>query len=375
MRGLEPEILSSVISDIYDCALNPDRWPSALTRIAEYADAAYATISMALPGQMNPVMAHHSPWDPEMLRVLNEDFGLELPGLKDVVYGELDMPQSTLSQMAEDEFQKSRFYRDWVAPQGLRDGCIAKFVQTAERIGLVAFITRSNRDIVNADERRFLQLLTPHLRRAALIGDLLNQSLVAVTAYRSALDGLDTPVLLTDGKGQLKHANAAADELLRMGRGLALSAGGVLATSAIARSALADALARASADDGEALGHRGIGIPLSRPGENPVVAYVLPLARSELRSSFGPATAAIFVSLGASHVPLAGSMLVALFDLTPAESRVMMLASASQSLAEIAASLQVSENTVKTHLGRIYSKTGATRHADLVALASSIAKP
>jgi hypothetical protein len=193
LRGLEPDVLSSVISEIYDCALSPDRWPLALTRIAEHANAAYATISMAYPGQINPVMAHHSAWNPEMLRILNEDFGLDLPGLKDVVFGELDMPMSTLTQMAEAEFQKTRFYAEWVAPQGLRDGCIAKFVETAERIGLVAFITRADRDIINADERRFLQLLSPHLRRAALIGDLLKQSLATVTGYRAALDGVETP--------------------------------------------------------------------------------------------------------------------------------------------------------------------------------------
>jgi DNA-binding CsgD family transcriptional regulator len=375
MRGLEPEHLSSVISDIYDCALNAERWPDALGRIAGYANAAYATISMALPGQMNPVMAHHSRWDPEMLRILNDEFGLELPGLKDVVFGELDMPQSTLTQMAEVEFQKTRFYKDWVAPQGLRDGCIAKFVQTAERIGLVAFITRADRDIVNADERRFLQLLSPHLRRAALIGDLLNQSLVAVTAYRSALDGFRTPVLLLDGNSELKHANEAADHLIRAGRGLALSGGTVVGTSAVARRALADATSRAATNGGEHLGERGIGIPLSGPGEVPIMAYVLPLARSALRMSFGPATVALFVSLGDSHVAPTEAMLVTLFDLTPAESRVMALAASGNGLAEIAAVLSLSENTIKTHLGRVYSKTGTSRMAELVALTASIARP
>jgi DNA-binding CsgD family transcriptional regulator len=375
MRGLQPEVLSSVISDIYDCALNPERWPQALGRIAEYADAAYATISMAYPGQVNPVMAHHSTWDPEMLRILNEDFGLELPGLKDVVFGQLDMPQSTMAQMAEAEFQKTRFYKDWVAPQGLRDGCIAKFVQTAERIGLVAFITRANRDIVNADERRFLQLLTPHLRRAALIGDLLNQSLVAVTAYRSALDGLTTPVLLTNGRGELKHANAAADDLLRNGRGLVVSGGCVLAKSLLARPVLADALARAASEDGDQLGSRGIGIPLSGAGESPIVVHVLPLTRSELRSTLGPATVALFVSVGGSHVPPKESLMVTLFDLTPAEARVLVMASDGKGLSEISAELAISENTIKTHLGRIYAKTGVTRQAELVSLVASIALP
>jgi DNA-binding CsgD family transcriptional regulator/PAS domain-containing protein len=375
MRGLEPENLSSVISDIYDCAINPAQWSSTLAKVAELANAAYATISLALPGQINPVMAHHSPWDPEMLRILNDDFGLDVPGLKDIVFGDLDVPQSTMVQMAEEEFKKTRFYKEWVAPQGLRDGCIAKFVQTAERIGLVGFITRADRDIINADERRFLQVLTPHLRRAALIGDLLNQSLVAVTAYRAALDGLDTPVLLTDKRGELKHANAAADDLLRRGNVLLLTGGAVVAASLVARAALTDAVARAATDDGERLGGRGIGIPLSGPGEPPMVAHVLPLARSELRSSFGPATVAVFVSLSGRHVLPTEPMLVALFDLTPAEARVMRMAAVGNGLGEIAAALSISENTIKTHLGRIYSKTRTTRQSELVALVSSIARP
>jgi DNA-binding CsgD family transcriptional regulator/PAS domain-containing protein len=375
MRGLEPEILSSVISDIYDCALNAERWPAALGRVAEYANAAYATISMALPGQSNPVMAHHSAWDAQMLRSLNDDFGLELPGLKDVVFGELDMPQSTMAQMAEEEFQKSRFYKQWVEPQGLRDGCIAKFVQTAERIGLVAFITRADRDVINAEERRFLQLLSPHLRRAALIGDLLDQSLIAVSAYRAALDGFSTPVLLTDGSGRLKHANAAADDMLRLAEGLSLVAGQVIATSPHAKAALADAMARAGAEGGAELGGRGIGIPLTGPGMRPAVAHVLPLARSEVRTSLGPASVALFVARGTSHVPPTDSILVTLFDLTPAEARVMALVAPRRSLPEMAETLSVSANTVKTHLGRIYSKTGTTRQSELIALMEKIARP
>jgi DNA-binding NarL/FixJ family response regulator len=42
---------------------------------------------------------------------------------------------------------------------------------------------------------------------------------------------------------------------------------------------------------------------------------------------------------------------------------------------ETAASLGISENTLKTHLKRIYAKTGTSRHADLLKLVSDIATP
>jgi hypothetical protein len=49
MKALEPESLSSIISDVYDCAFDPDRWQLALTRINEAVNGAYTTISLSDP--------------------------------------------------------------------------------------------------------------------------------------------------------------------------------------------------------------------------------------------------------------------------------------------------------------------------------------
>jgi hypothetical protein len=183
MQGLQTDVFSSVVSDVYDCAVQPLGWNAALTRVASLMNAAYATISLADLPHTNPIMAAHSPWDPEMLRVLNEDFGVDgIPGLREVIFGELDQPLSTMSQMSEDVFQESRFYREWVQPQGLRDACVTKFAQTGNRLGVLGVITFADRDVVSSDERRFMQLISPHIRRAALIGDLLNQE--RITSHR-----------------------------------------------------------------------------------------------------------------------------------------------------------------------------------------------
>jgi len=42
---------------------------------------------------------------------------------------------------------------------------------------------------------------------------------------------------------------------------------------------------------------------------------------------------------------------------------------------EVAAALGVAATTVKTHLGRLFAKTGATRQADLVKLVAGYATP
>ena len=45
-KALSGEALSHLIGSIYDCALEPDRWPETLTRIREELDFANASLSL-----------------------------------------------------------------------------------------------------------------------------------------------------------------------------------------------------------------------------------------------------------------------------------------------------------------------------------------
>jgi DNA-binding CsgD family transcriptional regulator len=375
MQGLETETFSSVVSDIYDCALNPLGWNTVLTRVSTLMNAAYATMSLADLPHINPVMAAHSPWDPEMLRILNEDFGAEgVPGLRDVIFGDLDAPRSTMNQMSEEEFQQSRFYHEWARPQRLRDACVVKFAQTGNRLGVVGVITYAEREIVSADERRFMQLISPHIRRAALIGDLLDQERITTHLYKQTLALLGTPVILTDKTGKLLFANQNAEVLLSAGKGLKSVKGIVTGSSLMGAGALADAIARAAAGE-LSLGGRGIGIPLSERGAEPAVAYVLPLTRGTARGTYEDAAVAIFIASGAGAALPPEALLVTLFDLTPMEARVMMSLGSGKARLDASASLGMSENTVKTHLARIFAKTGTSRQSDLVRVLNTVRPP
>jgi DNA-binding CsgD family transcriptional regulator/PAS domain-containing protein len=374
MDGLKPEVLSSIISDIYDCALQPSGWTAALTRINGLMNCAYTTISLSDPQFAQPRMAAHSPWDPVQLKILNEDYGVDgVPGLRDVIFGDIDVPQSTLNTMSEAAFIATPFYQNWVAPQGLRDGCVVKFVHTRDRVGAMAAITRADRGIISADERHFLALLAPHVRRAALIGDLLDHHRVETQMFRSSLDGLRTPVLLVDADGHIVYENSAASDLLTSGPirriGKAIGTANVMVDAG-----LAAAIAKATANHTE-IGNHGIGLPVSGPGDPPAVAYVLPLAASGLRAAFNPAVAAIFVSTTITGLPSPQEALATIYDLTPAEARVLVQVGSGQSTAAVAVQFNLSENTIKTHLARVFGKTGTSRQPELVNIVAHLASP
>jgi DNA-binding CsgD family transcriptional regulator/PAS domain-containing protein len=369
------DLLSSIIGDIYDCVLDPDAWTAVLTRLAIATDAAYATVALAGVGDDRGRFAAQSPWDPVQMRILQEDYGFDdIPGLKAVVLGDIDTPMATLSSMSEAALQRTPFFQNWARPQGLREGCITKFVHTEDRIGLVSYTTRASREMITVEEQRFMAFLSPHIRRASMIGELLDRERVAASLYRAALDNLAAPVVLTGADGAIHYANARAEAMLLAGAPI-LSRKGVLhGCNPATALALREAIASAALAD-VPLGGRGIGLPISGSGQAPAVAYILPLSEGTARAAFRPACAAVFVSTTVSAAPPPEAVLATLFDLTPAEVRVLLHIGSGSPALNSALALGIGENTLKTHLGRIYAKTNTRRRADLARLLATISAP
>ena len=63
------------------------------------------------------------------------------------------------------------------------------------------------------------------------------------------------------------------------------------------------------------------------------------------------------------------------YKLTPMELRVLLAIFEVGGVPEVADALGVAETTVKTHLGRLYQKTGTGRQADLVKLVAGFSNP
>ena len=104
-------------------------------------------------------------------------------------------------------------------------------------------------------------------------------------------------------------------------------------------------------------------------------AHVLPLTGGDLRTRLQPAAvAAIFIGARPDEREVA-EIAAATYGLTPAEARVLTSLLSGRTLAETATDLGIAANTVKTHLDRIFSKTGVSRQADLMRLGTGLVPP
>jgi DNA-binding CsgD family transcriptional regulator len=178
-------------------------------------------------------------------------------------------------------------------------------------------------------------------------------------------------IVLVDETMALVQANRAALAMFERGGAIRLRAGRVLAEQALSQTALESAVRQAAVDEA-GIGRRGLGVPVRDAEGAPFVIHVLPLRVGALRRGLvARACAALFVSPSAIGAPPPSEALSLLYDLTPAELRVLELIAAGRNGPEICHELGIAESTMRTHLRRVFEKTDTRRQADLVALLAS----
>ncbi|NJM35080.1 MAG: helix-turn-helix transcriptional regulator [Rhodomicrobium sp.] len=173
------------------------------------------------------------------------------------------------------------------------------------------------------------------------------------------------PILVIDISGRIVEMNAAARKLLQEKRLIAATGRYLNLCDLRAQARFAAAL-RQAAQPEDRLSSKGIGIPLRRD-TNEGIAHILPLSGSDRRKTFAPGgAAAVFIQTqGETEQPdLSG--VAELFGLTGAERRMLELLVEGLTLAEIMDELDIAQGTAKTHLARIFAKTGTRRQAELI---------
>src|SRR5262245_26543070 len=366
------EQVSSLIGDIHDAALNPPLWPTVLALARRFVGgSAAALFSTGAAADGLNVACDDGALDPHYRRLFFERCAKLHPCANGWAAASIDQPIAAADLLAAGEFRNTRFYREWAQPQGLADFLCVLLDKAA---GTMFCVFRHERDgPVDEAARGRLRLVAPHIRRAVSIGRAIDHDTAKAAILADTLDGLRAGLFLIDATGRVVHANASARAMLR-DRAVLYAAGGKLATNeARAAQALNETFAAARG------GKAGCGIaavPLTARDGQRYIAHVLPLgARARRWADTGEAAvAALFVRKVGLDAP-APEALAGTFNLTPGELRVLFTIVEVGGVPDTAEALGLAEATVKTHLHRLFGKTGAVRQADLVKLVAGFSNP
>ena len=367
--------LSELIGEVYDAALDPSLWSDVVGKAGRFVGGSSAAIYSKSPITGNGNVYYESSTDPYYRQLYFDEYVKIDPTTIAHYFADVEQPIAVADIMPYGEFLETRFYKEWCQPQGMVDGVSAVLDKSATSAAMFGVFRYERHGIVDDEARRRMRLIVPHIRRAVLIGGLVDLAAGEAASLADTLDGLSTGVCVVDAIGRIVHANAAGCVVLDVGDVLCAIGGRLVARDTKIDPTFQEVLAAASTD--ATIGTKGIAFPLMARNGSRYVAHVLPLTSGTRRLAgiAYAATTAVFICKAGTEMRSPPEIIARAYNLTPTELRVLLGIVDVGGAPEVAVALGIAESTVKTHLARLFAKTGTRRQADLVKVVAGFATP
>ena len=355
-----------IIGELYDAAVEPGRWQSALDSLAsalggvgagymvlDTSSAATRFLCLAGPCReredaYRDYFVHVDPYRKLLgTRPLGEWYRLSQCFPSAVLRGD-------------------EWYNDFLLPSGVDDLIGAALAADGRYVAKLAIQHGlKQKTELTLDQPRFGPLLDA-LGKAVRLHCTLDRAGWKSALALKALDRIATAVIVTEESGRVVECNAAAERILRLDDGLGVRGGILTPRRAFEVLKLTRMIATAAARSDQGTGHMLIG----RSGNH--AAYVITVA--PLGAEFaldGRPLAMILVADPDEHAP-AHNDLAELFGFSPAESRLAAALMEGRKLDQITGELGVRITTLRTQLSSILKKVGVERQADLIRVLSAV---
>ena len=200
MASEEAAKLSAVIEDIYDAAIDPTLWQQALGSVCAFVGGSSAVLYWHDSATQRSEAVHLYNVDPYYLRLYFDKYLPLNPMFPAATFVDEGVVVADEDIMPRAELNKTRFYKEWIKPQGTLGALSVNLEKGVARASMINVrMTVPLRD----DMRRRLGLLAPHLQRAVAISRLFDQSEATEQALTKSLDHVEAPVFLIGANAEV----------------------------------------------------------------------------------------------------------------------------------------------------------------------------
>lgn len=362
IKHIKPS-LNDLLSYLYDAVMAPSGYQTFIEKLREFFDLKGTFLlirntetqeikglwmcglemkwfeSYALEFAPEDMLAHH----------------IQISPIAHFYASNLDVPNN-------DKFAETRFYNEWVVPQGMAYATGAVVLQEGAWVTELYLQRGPNHQPFNRAEIEQYNQLIPHLQRAMQMRQRFAELQLGQNFLAGSLDVLAMPTFLFSELGQVAHYNQSAANLLK--DCMSLSSGHLQTDNDTTTRKLSVELSkaiRASRGDGNDLNSV---ILLHRSQRLPLMLMITPL---QLK---GPMQgAALLFAFDPETTPTITSCLIRrLFGLSEAEAILSVALCSGKTLDEVAVERGTTMNTIKSQLRNIFVKTGTKRQSELVSL-------
>ena len=347
------------IDEIYDAAFDRELFAGLLRKILTAMDAQCGMLGwIDMESQARFEVQHGN--DPAFLQSYAETYGAHDILRPDLQAAGEGVVMQVYERLQTPAVRESVFYREWLAPQGIVDNLAVNLIKRDGMFAPLAIIRTGDAPPFGPEERAALETIVPHLKRAVYMQSRLIHQANLVGGYQRIVGGARNGLVLLDDRMRVLDVDRTTQAItgLKAGQGPA---------SGPLEKVLAQAI------------ESGAPVAVALPGDAPatLLCVVQPLERDPFGDFAGGAGVAhaVHVLRVDQAAPIAFDSLAQLYGLTPTERKVVADAFAHADIASLGERLGMAAATARTHLHRIYEKTGVTGFPGLCLLAHRFALP
>ncbi len=349
---------------VYDAATENDLWRDVLTALADLTHSVGGILFGQSLTARRVYFDFNGRLDDECNRVYQER---HMTNPWSVHMEHQPVGRLVLSDEAVDldTLRMSAFYNEVLRPQQIAHNGMMALAAKEDFRAAFNMCRTEHQGPFEGEERRLLEWVSPHLCRSVVLGFRLDGYRALQNAAFNVLDRLSDGVIVLDRRGRTLFANAAAQSFEAEGL---VTFRPVISTYSQSHSQYLAALVRAALR-----GAPGGAMSIPRRGNGRLLTVLVSSVRSKevgrlADSGIKDVAVLLFIVDPASRTSIPLPQIMDAYGLTRAEARVALAASSGSTILETAQLLELSPNTIKTHLRRVFAKTATSRQAELAGL-------
>src|SRR5450432_1862386 len=226
----ESQALSELVGDIYDTTLERGSWPSVLEKSAEFVGGSAAAIFSRNQATADGCVYHQFGVDPQDQERLFSTFAELDPAMAESCLAEIGQFVAISDFMPYREIGQTFMNHEQAWPQGLVYRLTTPRDKRATGSALFGVFRHGEGASVDDEMRWRADLIVPHIRRAVLIGNVLESKQAEAASYSDLLHGLAGGVFLVDRDCRLAFANTTGQAMLEDGQILHVESDTLVAT-------------------------------------------------------------------------------------------------------------------------------------------------
>ncbi|GAA6201609.1 helix-turn-helix transcriptional regulator [Aquicoccus sp. SU-CL01552] len=365
LGGTQEKLLES-ISGIYAAAAGSASWDQALTSIADVCEVENASLVINDP-ELRLTEVFSPRVNPEVIETYSEHWWCKDPTIQATAGAPVGQITS-LGSYGRDRFLRSEFHNDFWIRSGIGTERLASklVVQDGAFASLVIQTGSNNDEIHDTTAQAFAEIVPHAIQATAIMRRMQALKLAREAAERAAQHGASFAIPV-DAQARPVVADDHTEAALGAIPVLQLRNGTLFLTARKVNDRLRRLISDCATPD---TGVRG-GVIRLGTDEAPDRFSIEVLPWSEQDTTPGliqRPVALLLISDWERRRENHRRRIAHQFDLTPAEARLAIELLAGGGRGEVAARLGISDSTARSHLTRIFDKTGTRRQSELVAL-------